>query len=175
MRGDRHNLSAGKHMAIFNKNTLLQVSGFDNEIIAGELVWQQRTYWNMTMTAADGVTPIDLGGASIDAQIVRRAVSNIQDTRNGLSFDIGNYTPTPTPIALSITNRSDATGFFTLVINDNTWNLINSDPELNINAVDCVGFSGRIKIGFPANATNPQDDSIIFLLFLVRSDGIVVT
>lgn len=161
-------------MAIFNRNTLLQVSGFDNEIIAGELVWQQRTYWNMTMRAADGITPIDLTGASIDAQIVRRAVSNIVDTRGGLSFDIANYTPTPTPIVLSITNRNDLTGFFTLVINDTAWNLISSDPELDINAQDCVGFSGRIKIGFPANATNPQDDSIIFLLFLVRSDGIVV-
>ena len=126
------------------------------------------------MTATDGTTPIDLTGATIDAQIVRRAVSNIQDTRGGLSFDIANYTPTPTPVPLTITNRNNATGFFTLVINDETWDLIDSDPELDINAVDCVGFSGRIKIGFPANGTNPQDDSIIFLLFLVRSDGVVV-
>lgn len=161
-------------MAIFNKNTLVQVSGFDNEIIAGELVWQQKTYWNLTMTAADGVTPIDLTGAAIDAQIIRRAISNIQDTRNGLSFDIANYSPTPTPVTLSITNRDDMNGFFTLVINDYAWDLIDSDPELDINAVDCVGFSGRIKISFPANSTNPADDSIIFLLFLVRSDGIVV-
>jgi len=161
-------------MAVFNKNTLVQVSGFDNEIIAGELVWQQKTYWNLTMTAADGVTPIDLSGATIDAQIIRRAISNITDTRNGLSFDIANYTPTPTPIPLSITNRDDTAGFFTLVIDDYSWDLIDSDPELDINAQDCVGFSGRIKIGFPANGTNPADDSIIFLLFLVRSDGIVV-
>ena len=161
-------------MAVFSKNTLTQVSGFDNPIIAGELVWQQKTYWNLTMTAADGVTPIDLTGATIDAQIIRREVSNIQDTRNGLSFDIANYTPTPTPVDLTIANRSNSTGFFTLVINDNTWDLIDSDPELDINAVDCVGFSGRIKIGFPANSTNPADDAIIFLLFLVRSDGIVV-
>lgn len=161
-------------MAIFNKNTLVQVSGFDNEIIAGELVWQQKTYWNLTMTAADGVTPIDLTGATIDAQIIRRAISNIQDTRNGLSFDIANYSPTPTPVSLTIANRDDLTGFFTLVIDDDTWGLIDSDPELDINAQDCVGFSGRIKIGFPADSTNPADDSIIFLLFLVRSDGIVV-
>jgi hypothetical protein len=161
-------------MAIFNKNTLVQVSGFDNEIIAGELVWQQKTYWNLTMTAADGVTPIDLTGAAIDAQIIRRAISNIQDTRNGLSFDIANYSPTPTPVVLSITNRNDAAGFFTLVINDYAWDLIDSDPELDINAQDCVGFSGRIKISFPEDGTNPADDSIIFLLFLVRSDGIVV-
>ena len=161
-------------MAVFNKNTLTQVSGFDNPIIAGELVWQQKTYWNLTMTADDDITPINLSGAAIDAQIIRRQLSNIQDTRNGLTFDISNYTPTPPSIPLSIVNRDDVNGFFTLVIDDDAWNLIDTDPELDINAQDCVGFSGRIKIGFPQDLTNPPDDAIIFLLFLVRSDGIVV-
>jgi hypothetical protein len=161
-------------MAIFNKNSLTQVSGFDNPIIAGELVWEQSTYWNLSITANDNVTPINLTGATIDAHIIRRAMSNIQDTRNGLTFDIANYTPTPSPIALSIVNRNDATGFFTLVINDSAWNLMNDDPELDINAQDCVGFSGRIKISFAPTGSTPQNDYIIFLLFLVRSDGIIV-
>ena len=160
-------------MAIFNKNSLTQVSGFNNPIIAGELVWEQSTFWNLTITADDNITPIDLTDATIDAQIIRRAMSNIIDTRNGLTFDIANYIPTPTPIPLTITNRDDLTGRFTLVINDSAWDLMNDDPELDINAEDCVGFSGRIKISFPANG-NPQNDYIIFLLFLVRSDGIVV-
>jgi hypothetical protein len=150
------------------------VSGFDNPIIAGELVWEQSTYWNLSITGNDNVTPIDLTDAVIDAHIIRRAMSNITDTRNGLTFDIANYTPPPTPIALSITNRDDATGFFTLVIDDSVWDLMNDDPELDINAVDCVGFSGRIKISFVASGATPQNDYIIFLLFLVRSDGIVV-
>ena len=161
-------------MAIFNKNSLTQVSGFDNPIIAGELVWEQSTYWNLSITANDNVTPIDLTGATIDAHIIRRAMSNIQDTRNGLTFDIANYTPTPTPISLSIVNRNDGTGFFTLVIDDSVWDLMNDDPELDINAQDCVGFSGRIKISFAPSGSTPQNDYIIFLLFLVRSDGIVV-
>lgn len=161
-------------MAIFNKNSLTQVSGFDNPIIAGELVWEQQTYWNLAITANDNVTPINLTNATIDAQIIRRAMSNIQDTRNGLTFDIANYFPQPDPIPLSIVNRVDAQGRFTLVIDDTAWDLINSDPELNINAEDCVGFSGRIKISFAADLNNPQNDYIIFLLFLVRSDGIVV-
>jgi hypothetical protein len=161
-------------MAIFNKNSLTQVSGFDNPIIAGELVWEQSTYWNLSITANDNVTPINLTGAVIDAHIIRRAMSNITDTRNGLTFDIANYVPPPTPIALSITNRDDATGLFTLVIDDSVWDLMNDDPELDINAQDCVGFSGRIKISFVASGSTPQNDYIIFLLFLVRSDGIVV-
>jgi hypothetical protein len=162
-------------MAVFNKNTLTQVSGFDNPIIAGELVYQQKTYWNLTLTAEDGVTPVPLTGATINAQIVRRTLTNVQDTRYGLSFDIGNYTPTPTPLVLSITNRVDLTGSFTLVIDDNTWNLVDSDAEMAINSVNGAGFSGRIKISFPsinAGAT-PAEDNIIFLLFIVRSDGIV--
>ena len=112
--------------------------------------------------------------AVIDAQIIRREVTNIQDTRTGLSFDIANYNPTPSPIPLTITNRDDATGFFTLVIDDAAWGLISTDPELDIDAQNCVGFSGRIKISFQASGSTPQNDYIIFLLFLVRSDGIVV-
>ena len=161
-------------MAIFNQNTLTQVSGFDNPIIAGELVWEQSTYWNLAITAEDEETPIDLTGATIDAQIIRRALSNIKDTRNGLSFDIANFDPTPTPIPLTITNIDNAGGSFTLVIDDSAWDLMNDDPELDINAQDCVGFSGRIKISFAASGSTPQNDYIIFLLFLVRSDGIIV-
>jgi hypothetical protein len=159
-------------MAVFSQNTLTQVSGFNNPIIAGELVWEQKTYWNLVFT--NGTAPVDLSGATIDAQIVRRQVSNLTDTRNGLSFDVSNYTPTPTPVSMTIDNRDDAAGTLTLIIDDETWSLIDSDPELDINAVDCVCFTGRIKISFPANLTTPEDDGIIFLMFLVRSDGVVV-
>lgn len=161
-------------MAVFNKNTLTQVSGFDNPIIAGELVYQQKTYWNLTLTSEDGITPVDLTDATIDAQIIRRTLSNVQDSRYGLSFDIGNYTPTPAPIPLTITNRIDAEGSFTLVIDDYSWDLLDDDAQLDINSVNGAGFSGRIKISFPATGGGqPAEDNIIFLLFLVRSDGIV--
>ena len=160
-------------MAVFNKNSLYQVSGFDNPIIAGELVYDQSTYWNLVLTTEDGVTPVDLTDATIDAQIVRRTLSNVQDTRYGLSFDIGNFTPTPTPIPLTITNRVDVDGAFTLVIDDSSWGLVDSDTQLDIASVNGAGFSGRIKISFPVVGTQPAEDNIIFLLFLVRSDGIV--
>lgn len=160
-------------MAVFNKNTLTQVSGFDNPIIAGELVYEQKTYWNLTLTGEDDVTPVDLTDATIDAQIVRRTLSNVQDSRYGLSFDIGNYTPTPTPIPLTITNRDDEAGSFTLVIDDSSWDLVDTDTQMDIASVNGAGFSGRIKISFPAGGSQPAEDNIIFLLFLVRSDGIV--
>ena len=157
-------------MAVFNKNTLTQVSGFDNQIIAGELVYDQQTYWNLTL--ADNGTAIDLTGATIDAQIIRRQLSNVKDTRYGLSFDIADYTPTPTAIPLTIDNRDDATGTFTLVIDSTAWGLIATDAQLDIASINGAGFSGRIKIGFPASGSTPANDLIIFLLFLVRSDAI---
>ena len=160
-------------MAIFNKNTLAQVSGFDNPILAGELVWDQQTYWNLTFTNSATGAPVDLTGATISAQIVRRTVTNLQDTRTGLSFDIGNYSPTPTTVNLTIANRVDASGTFTLVLDESAWLVIAGDPDLEIDKVDPVCFSGRVKVSFPAAGGIPQDDLIIFLMFLVRSDGII--
>ena len=159
-------------MAVFAKNVLTQISGFDNQIIAGELVYNQKTYWNLALNT-DG-TAIDLTGATINAQIIRRKLSNVQDTRYGLSFDIADYTPTPTAIPLTITNLSATTGQFTLTIDDSAWALTTTDTDLDIASINGAGFSGRIKISFPASGTTPANDLIIFLLFLVRSDAIVV-
>jgi hypothetical protein len=147
-------------MALFSKNTLTQVSGFDNQIIAGELVYDQKTFWNLNLNT-DG-TPIDLTGVTIDAQIIRREVSNLQDTRYGLSFDIADYVPEPDPVTLTITNRIDTNGAFTLVIDESAWDIIASDPELNISAVDPVAFSGRIKLSFPAVSPTPAQDYYLF-------------
>lgn len=160
-------------MPVFSQNVITQVSGFDSPLITGELVYNQQTYWNLSLKTAVVLTPINLTGATISAQIVRRTVTNLQDTRNGLSFDIGNYTPTPTTVNLTIANRVDLAGTFTLVLDDTAWSIIAGDPELQIDLTDPVCFSGRIKISFPAAGGTPQDDLIIFLMFLVRSDGII--
>jgi hypothetical protein len=76
---------------------------------------------------------------------------------------------------MTITNRDDALGKFTLVIDQDSWDVVAGDPELDISATSPVCFSGRVKIEFPASGGTPEDDSIIFLLFLVRSDGVVNT
>lgn len=157
-------------MAVFNKNTLTQVSGFDNQIIAGELVYNQQTYWNITLDSEGD--PVDLTGATINAQIIRRRLENVKDTRYGLSFDIYDYTPPPTAIPLTIENRSNENGYFTLVIDSTAWGLIATDADLDIASINGAGFSGRIKISFPASGSTPANDLVIFLLFLVRSDAI---
>ena len=70
-------------MPVFSKNVITQVAGFDSPLLTGELVYNQQTYWNLALktTATLPSTPIDLTGATISAQIVRRTVSNLQDTR----------------------------------------------------------------------------------------------
>jgi hypothetical protein len=162
-------------MAKFNANTLTKVAGFDGQILAQELVYQQKDFWNMTWTQlVSGVsTPINLAGATIDAQIIRREISNLTDTRTGLSFDIADYPGSPTPIILTVTNVVDAAGTLTLIVDDSLWSILADDPELNINADNPVCFSGRIKVSFPAVGIQPAYDEQIFLLFLIVSDGVV--
>lgn len=159
-------------MAVFNKNSLTQVSGFDNPIIAGELVYNQKTFWNVSLTNDAGAA-ISLVDATINAQIIRRQLSNVKDTRYGLTFDIADYTPTPTAITLNVSNINVTNGTFTLVIDDSLWLALTSDTDLDIASINGAGFSGRIKVSFPADETNPAQDKIIFLLFIIRSDGVV--
>jgi hypothetical protein len=157
-------------MARFSKNVIAQVSGFDTPVLSGELVWNQKTFWNLTFQNS-GV-PYNLTGATINAQIIRRTVTNLIDTRNGLSFDVGDFTPTPTAIPLTVTNVVAANGSFTLSIDESAWGILNTDPELTIDRVNPVAFTGRIKISFPVQGSDPAQDLIIFLFFLVRSDAI---
>ena len=160
-------------MAIFHRNTLAQVSGFDNPILAGELVWNQKTFWNLSFTNTGTGLPVNLTGSTINAAIVRRELTNLIDTRNGLTFDIADFNPPPATIPLTVTNIVPLSGTCTLVIDASAWALINSDPQLEINAQNPVGFSGRIIVSFPVSGSIPADDSVIFLLFIVRSDGVV--
>jgi len=158
-------------VAVFNKNTLTQVSGFNNQIIAGELVYNQKTFWNVSLSNSDG-TPLNLTGSTITSQILRRQLSNVRDSRYGLTFDIADYSPPPSPVNLTIANQNLAGGSFTLVIDESAWAVVSNDPELDINATNPVGFSGNIKIAIPASGATPAQDMIIFLLFLIRSDGV---
>lgn len=251
-------------MAKFSQQTLNQVAGFDGQIIAQELVYDQKDFWNFSWASdltytggwVTGSTPVDLTGATIDAQIIRRAITNFRDSRTGLDFTISDYplvpavceitsseatddtftcdtvellyvgkpiqftgtvfggvainttyyvktiptattftisatsggstfalttasgtmvanTIKPSPINLPISNIVAADGTFTMTIDDDTWGLIAGDPDLDINATDPACFTGRVKISFPAVGTQPQYDEVVFLLFLVASDGVV--
>lgn len=251
-------------MAKFSQNTLNQVAGFDGQVIAQELVYDQKDFWNFAWSSdltytggwVTGSTPLDLTGATIDATIIRRAITNFRDSRTGLDFQINDYplvpqvavvtaseatddtftcdtvallyvgkpiqftgtvfggvainttyyvtsiptattftisatsgggtfalttatgsmkanTIKPTPVSLPITNIVAVDGTFTMTIDDDTWGVIAGDPDLDINATDPACFTGRLKLSFPAVGSQPAYDEIVFLLFLVASDGVV--
>lgn len=251
-------------MAKFSQNTLNQVAGFDGQIIAQELVYDQKDFWNFSWASdltytggwVTGSTPVNLTGATIDAQIIRRAITNFRDSRTGLDFEINDYplvpavcevtlseatddtftcdtvellyvgkpiqftgtvfggvsinttyyvktiptattftisatsggatfalttasgtmtanTIKPSPINLPISNIVAVDGTFTMTIDDDTWDLIAGDPDLDINATDPACFTGRLKISFPSVGSQPAYDEVVFLLFLVASDGVV--
>jgi hypothetical protein len=253
-------------MATFSQATLNQVAGFDAQVLAQNLIYQQQDFWNFnwsTITSFAGgwtanTTPVNLTGATINAQIVRRAITNFNDSRSGYNFQIYDYplvpavckvtataitgniftcdttallyvgkpirftgavfggvsinttyyvltvvsattftistssggsafiptnaagtmtanTIAPTPITLTITNRVDLAGTFTMVIDDSTWGIIAGDPDLDIGAIEPACYTGRIKISFPAVGAQPAYDEAVFLLFLVNSDGVVNT
>ena len=164
-------------MPLFSQNVLTQVAG-SSPILAQEVVYGQKGYWNVQVSnVAVGVAPalpIDLTGTTITARIIRREITNlVQSARTGWTFNIASYTTaTPTPIDITVNVVSASQGLLTVVIDETTWNVLSSDPELNISSVNPVAFTGNIKIEFPANGQIPVSDTIIFLLFLVRSDGV---
>ena len=250
-------------MAKFSQYTLNQVGGTDGQVLAQQLAYNQRDFWNFVWSNANSVngwqtntTPINLSGATISAQIIRRQLVDYGDTRCGLDMTIVDYpTPAaitdvtasssitnlftctsttklyanqpvrfsgsvyggvainttyyvkeiisnttfsisdtsgggtkalatatgtmtvdrvaPTAINLPISNRNDAAGAFTVSIDDSTWNLIAGDPDLDINADNPACFTGRVKVSFPVQGANPAYDQIIFLLFLITSDGVI--
>lgn len=246
-------------MAKFSNDTLVQVAGFDGKIVAQELVYSERDFWNFIWTTTDAnaeVVPVNLSNCTITSQIIRREITDLRDTRSGISFNIHDYPiipkitdvtssnsstnwftcestsglfadqpveftgtvfgnvsinttyyvkdiPTatnftisdtsggsvraltdasgnmvinrvsPDPVNLTISNRDDANGTFTMTIDQSTWDVIAGDPELDINANSPYCYSGRVKVSFPVNGTQPAYDETLFLLFLVRSDGVI--
>lgn len=251
-------------MAKFTQATLNQVAGFDAQVLAQNLIYDQKDFWNFewsTITSytsgwQTGTTPVNLTGATINATIVRRAIVDYQDSRTGIDFKIYDYPlvplittislaessddtftcastqelfvdqpvqfvgtvfggviinttyyvktivdetsftisasqgggtfalsdasgtmrmnrVAPTPIVLPITNINTTAGTFTLTIDDDAWDLIAGDPDLDISAAEPACFTGRIKISFPAVGTQPAYDQAVFLLFLVNSDGVI--
>jgi hypothetical protein len=79
----------------------------------------------------------------------------------------------PNTQTLTVSNRDDAEGTFTVTIDTGSWEVVAGDPNLDINADEPVCFTGRIKISFPAVGSQPAYDEVVFLLFLVASDGVV--
>lgn len=165
-------------MPKFAASTLRQLGGFDGKVLAQEIIYGQKDFYNIAWLSnldncIDQTQPIPLTNTTVDAQIKRRKISNFADSRTGLVFDIGDYSPEPATINLLITNKDEAKGTFTLVLDTSEWNLLPNDLELDLGKNQPVLFTGRIKVHFPAVGTQPPHDEHIYLMFLVKSDGVI--
>ena len=135
-------------MARFSQYTITQVAGFDNPILAQQLVYNQKDFWNFSWgtntSGSNGwnvsTNPINLTGATINAQIIRRQITNLEDTRTGLNFDILTDYPFP-KIIESITSTSST---------DNTMTTTDTDL-LFINQP--VQFTGTVFGNVAINTT----------------------
>jgi hypothetical protein len=104
-------------MAKFTQATLNQVAGFDAQVLAQNLIYNQKDFWNFQWSAITsyvsgwqtGTTPIDLTGATINAQIVRRAIVDYQDSRTGLDFKIFDYPLIPLIATITASEATDDT------------------------------------------------------------------
>lgn len=134
-------------MAKFSQNTLNQVGGFDGQVLAQELVYGQKDFWNIVWSYITsypsgwqtGTTPINLAGATIDVQIIRRAITNFRDSRTGYDFVIRDY-----PLVSKITTvTATTTGTDTLTC-DSTSELFIGMP---------VQFKGTVFGNVAINTT----------------------
>lgn len=104
-------------MAKFSQNTLNQVAGFDGQILAQNLIYNQKDFWNFAWNNITsyvsgwqtGTTPVNLAGATISAQIIRRAITDYHDSRTGLDFQIRDYPLVPAVAVITATSSVDNT------------------------------------------------------------------
>ena len=150
-------------MAKFSQNTLNQVAGFDGQILAQELVYNQKDFWNFSWATITqytsgwqtGTTPIDLTGAVIDAQIIRRAITNFHDSRTGLDFQIQDYPLVPVVATVTHTDNNDNT-----LTCDSTALLYVDKP---------IQFTGDILDGLAINTTYYVKEIITSTTFTISA------
>lgn len=150
-------------MAKFSQNTLNQVAGFDGQILAQELVYNQKDFWNFSWATITqytsgwqtGTTPIDLTGATIDAQIIRRAIVDFHDSRTGLDFQIVDYPAVPV-----VATVSSITG---------TTNTLECDSTALLYVDKPVQFTGDILDGLAINTTYYVKDIITSTSFTISA------
>jgi hypothetical protein len=156
-------------MAKFSQNTLNQVAGFNGQILAQELVFNQRDFWNISWATVNSsnsgwetsTTPVNLTGATIDATIVRRAIVDYHDSRTGLDFTITDYPLVP--LVTEVTESFSSNDSFQCV---STKDLYVDQP---------IQFTGIVFGGVSTNTTYYVKDILSKTTFTISatSGGLV--
>jgi hypothetical protein len=124
-------------MAKFTQATLNQVAGFDAQVLAQNLIYNQKDFWNFAWSTGNSIngwqtstTPVDLTGATINAQIIRRAITNFNDSRTGYDFQINDYPLIP--LIATISASESTTNEFTC---DSTIQMFEGQPVQFVGSV----------------------------------------
>lgn len=165
-------------MARFSQNTIRQVAGFDQSVIAEELLFGQDDYWDVTVT--DGATPpqpLNLTGWVFEFRLIRRQVTSIIDGRNGIEFPNG-IQPASGATTMDLDSNvkviDAATGKIRLLIDDSFFSQL--PPAIDTTTPPV--YTGYLGCTLPASGTPGEETYIpaqtkkILLLFVVQSDGI---
>lgn len=162
-------------MARFTRNTISKVGGFADQVLAEELTYGQDTYWDITIADDDG-TPYDLTNWAFSARLIRRSVTAIEDTRNGLDIQGLAALATASEIQLdsNVISYNPTQGKVRFIIDD----VFFQDATSVIDTETPPVYTGYIGLLLPAIGTPGDIDYIpplqkkVALLFIIRNDGI---
>lgn len=165
-------------MARFSQNTIRQVAGFDQEVIAEELLYGVDDYWNVTIRDGTGsnAQPINITNWTFEFRLIRRTITGITDGRNGLELE--GLAPAPGATTMNLDTNvkvyNPTAGQLRLLIDDTFFSQL---PPIIDTSTPPV-YTGYLKATLPATGTPgtvnyiPAQNKKILLLFIVQSDGI---
>lgn len=158
----------------FSQDSIELLYGEGSVVLADDIPYLQKKFYTLTYTTPDGLTPIDLSGATLSAEIIRRKINITSESKTGLVFTIEQAVGTYQPVMLNPVMVNAPGGVINLPCDNSEWNISPDDPELGISVQNPVCFSGYVKASIPASGNNPAYDLFVFLLLLVRSNGVNV-
>lgn len=156
-------------MAKFSQNTLNQIGGFDGQVLAQELIYDQKDFWNFAwsniVNYPNGwqvdTTPVNLVGATISAQIIRRQLTEFRDSRTGFDFQIHDY-----PLIPKITDVTATTTSTNIMTCDSTAEMFENMP---------VRFTGVVFGNVAINTTYYVKEIITATTFTISATRDPVT
>ena len=170
-------------MARISQSTLTQIGGPDATVLTTVLQYPLIVSPALQMSTVDYCVstyggnplqvPLNIANATITAHIIRRTVTNYQDTRGGLSFDLSDY-PGATQITIPVTNIDTTEGLYNLVLDSSTWSISPTDPNLAITSTTPLCFTGYVNLHFAAVGSQPAFDQTYNLCFLVVGNGTTI-
>jgi hypothetical protein len=162
-------------MARFTKNTISQIGGFSDLVLAEELLYGTNQYWDLTITDDSTGEPIDLTGWTAEAKVIRRAITAIEETRNGI--DIQGLTQSSTATEVDMTSGinfyNPQAGKVRFIIDDALF----TDASSIVDTATPPVYTGYLQLILPGVGTSGSSDYIpaikkkILLMFIIRSDG----